>query len=276
MSIAAVIQMVSGDDIERNLASAGDLLNEAAACRAEIAVLPENFAVFNTSQMIAEGAREAEDSGRIRSLLSSKAVELGIWIVAGTVPSSVRPDGSFISSRIRSACRVYNSSGTEISRYDKIHLFDAQVGDSHGIYRESDEIEHGEDITAADTPAGRMGLAVCYDLRFPELFSALRSKGAEVIAVPSAFTKITGDAHWEILVRARAIETQTWLLAPNQGGVHSAGKETSGNSMIVDPWGRVVKSIKSGEGVITAEIDLKQLNEIRSAMPVQMHKKISL
>jgi nitrilase len=276
MSIAAVIQMVSGDDIEGNLASAGDLLNEAAGRNAEIAVLPENFAVFNTGQMISEGACEVESSGRIRSFLSRKAADLGIWIVGGTIPSAVRPDGTFIKSRVRSVCRIYNSSGIEISRYDKIHLFDAQVGDSHGIYRESDELEHGEDIIVADTPAGPMGLAVCYDLRFPELFSALRSRGAEVIAIPSAFTKKTGDAHWEILVRARAIETQTWLLAPNQGGVNSDKKETSGNSMIVDPWGRVVKSIKRGEGVITAEIDLKELGEIRSAMPVNEHKKISL
>jgi len=276
MSIAAVIQMVSGDDIEKNLASAGDLLNEAAGRKAEIAVLPENFAVFNTEQMIAEGACEAESSGRIRSFLSRKAADLGIWIAGGTIPSSLRPDGSLISNRIRSACRVYNSSGIETARYDKIHLFDAQVGDSHGIYRESDEIEHGEDIIVVDTPAGRMGLTVCYDLRFPELFSCLRSQGAEVIAIPSAFTKKTGDAHWEILVRARAIETQTWILASNQGGVNSPKKETSGNSMIVDPWGGVVESIKSGEGVITAEIDLGELAHIRTAMPVVMHKKIPL
>ena len=276
MSIAAVIQMVSGDDIEKNLASAGDLLNEAAGRKAEIAVLPENFAVFNTGQMISEGACEAESSGRIRSFLSRKAADLGIWIVGGTIPSSARPDGTFIKSRVRSVCRIYNSSGIEISRYDKIHLFDAQVGDSHGIYRESDEMEHGEDIIVIDTPAGRMGLAVCYDLRFPELFSALRNEGAEVIAIPSAFTKKTGDAHWEILIRARAIETQTWVLGSNQGGVHSAKKETSGNSMIVDPWGRVVNCIKRGEGVITAEIDLKELESVRSAMPVKMHNRISL
>lgn len=276
MSIAAVIQMVSGDDIEKNLASAGDLLNEAAGRKAEIAVLPENFAVFNTGQMIAEGACEAESSGRIRSFLSRRASELGMWIVGGTIPTAVRPDGTLVNNRIRSACILYNSRGIETARYDKIHLFDAAVGDSHGIYRESDEIEHGDDIAVVDTPAGRMGLAVCYDLRFPELFSALRSHGAEVIAIPSAFTKKTGDAHWEILVRARAIETQTWVLGSNQGGVHSAKKETSGNSMIVDPWGRVVNSIKRGEGVITAEIDLELLAHIRSDMPVAMHKKIPL
>lgn len=276
MGIAAVIQMVSCDDVDKNLVSAGDLLNEAAGLKAELAVLPENFAVFNMGDMAAEGAQEAEVSGRIRSFLSRKASELGIWIVAGTVPSAVRPDGSFISSRIRSACRVYNSDGIETARYDKIHLFDAQVGDAHGVYRESDEIENGEDIIVTDTPVGRLGLAVCYDLRFPELFSTLRLQGAELISLPSAFTKKTGDAHWEILVRARAIETQSWILAANQGGRHSLDKETSGNSMIVDPWGRVVKSIKKGEGVIAAEIDLKELNDIRTAMPVAKHKKIPL
>ena len=273
MSKAAVIQMVSSYDVDSNLSVAKDLLKYAAAEKASLAVLPENFAVLSAKQMIDEGAREAEASGRIRSFLADIAAELNIWIVAGTVPSAARPDGTLINGKVRSACRVYTDSGEEKTRYDKIHLFDADIGDSHGAYRESDEIEHGDEAVIVETPLGLMGLAVCYDLRFPELFSIIRSKGATVISIPSAFTKITGQAHWEVLSRARAIETQSWVLAANQGGRHSAKKETSGDSMIVDPWGRVIKRIKSGEGVITAEIDENETDKIRRAMPLLQHKR---
>lgn len=273
MSIAAVIQMVSTYDIDSNLSSAKDLLKHAAEKNASLAVLPENFAVFSAKQMIDEGAGEAEASGRIRSFLAHIAAELNMWIVAGTVPCAARPDGTIINGKIRSACRVYDNSGNEKARYDKIHLFDADIGDTHGAYRESDEIEHGDNAVIVETPLGLMGLAVCYDLRFPELFSIIRSKGASVISIPSAFTKITGQAHWEVLVRARAIETQCWVLAANQGGRHSAKKETSGDSMIVDPWGRIASRIKSGEGVITAEINLDETEKIRRAMPLLQHKR---
>jgi nitrilase len=273
MSIAAVIQMVSTYDVDSNLSAAKDLLQYAAAEKSCLAVLPENFAVFSAKQMIKMGAEESEASGRIRSFIADIAAELNIWIVAGTVPCAARPDGTIINGKIRSACRVYDSSGNERARYDKIHLFDADIDDSHGAYRESDEIEHGDDAVTIETPLGVMGFAVCYDLRFPELFSIIRSKGATVISIPSAFTKITGQAHWEVLSRARAIETQSWVLAANQGGRHSAKKETSGDSMIVDPWGRVIKRIKSGEGVITAEIDENETEKIRRAMPIMQHKR---
>lgn len=273
MSYASVIQMVSGRNVDENIAAAKDLLYEAAANKSCLAVLPENFAVFSTKQLVEEGMLDIEGTGRIRNFLKKTASDLNMWIVAGTVPSSVRPDSTVIHGKVRSACRIYNNAGEEIIRYDKIHLFDADVADLQGVYRESDEIEHGDEIAVADTPVGRMGLAVCYDLRFPELFSLLRKKEAQIISIPSAFTKKTGDAHWEVLVRARAIETQTWILAANQGGVHSSSRETSGNSMIVDPWGRVIKNLKKGEGVITADIDLQELELVRRNMPLMKHKR---
>lgn len=273
MSYTSVIQMVSGKNVDENLAAAKDLLYEAAANKSCLAVLPENFALFNTKQLIEEGLREKESTGRIRSFLKKTASDLNMWIVGGTVPSAQRPDSTVIHNRVRSACRIYNNAGEEVSRYDKIHLFDADVEDLQGAYRESDEFEHGDRAVLVDTPAGRMGLAVCYDLRFPELFFILRKEGAEVISIPSAFTKKTGDAHWEVLVRARAIETQSWVLAANQGGGHSSINETSGNSMIVDPWGRVVKKLKTGEGVITADVDLHEVNFVRQSMPLIMHQR---
>ncbi len=270
----AVVQMVSGMDIQKNLETAGHWIEEAARQGAELVVLPENFAVFSVKQMVQSGIDEKDQDGPIRTFLSKTAKSLGIWIAGGTVPCITRPDGSDIQNRVRSVCRLYDSEGQEAARYDKIHLFDADVNDSQSTYRESNEIEHGGDVVVVDTPFGKIGIAVCYDLRFGELFIKMEKSGAEIIVLPAAFTKETGDAHWEPLVRARAIETQTWLLASNQGGQHTSKRATSGSSMIVDPWGKIVNRIYTGEGVILGEINMDHLKKCRSSIPVQQHRRL--
>lgn len=270
----AAIQMVSTHDIAANLREAGRLLAEAAAAGAGMAVLPENFAVLATRQMIGCGRREADPDNLIRHFLAEQSAKLGIWIVGGSLPIASRPDGSTVKDRVRACCLVYNDRGEEVARYDKIHLFDAMVEDAHGQYRESDTFEPGEEVVVIDTPAGRLGLAICYDLRFPELFRKLREQGAEWVSLPSAFTWNTGDAHWHALLRARAIENQVWVVAAGQGGQNSERRHTYGHSMIVDPWGRVLSEIDEGPGVVTAELDPERLRDIRTRMPVWEHRRL--
>ncbi|PHQ26840.1 carbon-nitrogen hydrolase [Marinobacter guineae] len=273
-SRVAAIQMVSSHDIQANLAEAERLLAEAAGQGAEVAVLPENFAVLATSQMVDCGRREAGPDPVIRAFLAHQARKLGIWIVGGSMPLAQRPDGSDIESRVRASCLVFDDQGTEVARYDKIHLFDAMVEDAHGQYRESDTFEPGEQVVTVDTPAGKLGLAICYDLRFPELFRALREREADWVCLPSAFTWQTGDAHWHPLIRARAIENQVWVVAAGQGGRNSERRRTYGHSLICDPWGRVVTEIGEGPGVVAAELDTDQLSNLRTRMPVWEHRRL--
>ena len=270
----AAIQMVSTHDITENLNEAGRLLAQAAREGARVAVLPENFAVLSTRQMIECGQREAGSEPRIRGFLAEQAAALGIWIVGGSLPMATRPDGTVISERVRASCIVFDDQGNEVSRYDKIHLFDAMVEDAQGQYRESDTFEPGSDLVVLDTPVGKLGLAICYDLRFPELFRRLREKEAEWVTLPSAFTWNTGDAHWHALLRARAIENQLWMVAPGQGGQNSERRRTYGHSLIVDPWGKVVSELDEGPGVVTGDLDAKLLTEIRARMPVWQHRKL--
>ncbi len=269
-----VVQMVSTGDIDANLAQADTLLEQAAAGGARIVVFPENFAVLATRQMQEQGQTEAGTEPRIRQWLSERARDHNLWIVGGSLPLATRPDGSAIDDRVRATCLVYDNEGREVARYDKIHLFDAQVDDAHGSYRESDTFEPGEDIVTIDTPAGKLGLAICYDLRFPELFRKLREQGAEWITLPSAFTYQTGEAHWHPLVRARAIENQLWLAAPGQGGWNSSRRRTWGHSMIVDPWGTVVDELPEGPGVVFADLDRDKLRHVRESMPVWSHRRL--
>lgn len=270
----AAIQMVSGHDIEANLAEAEKLLTEAAAEGASVAVLPENFAVLATSQMIDCGRREAGPEPVIRSFLAKQARKLGIWIVGGSMPVAKRSDGSEIGDRVRATCLVFDDQGKEVARYDKIHLFDAVVEDAHGQYRESDTFEPGEQVVTVDTPAGKLGLAICYDLRFPELFRLLREQEVDWICLPSAFTWQTGDAHWYPLIRARAIENQVWVVAPGQGGQNSERRRTYGHSLICDPWGRVVAEMGEGPGLVAAELDSEQVANLRKRMPVWEHRRL--
>lgn len=271
----AAIQMVSTHDIDANLREAGRLLTEAARAGARVAVLPENFAVLATSQMVACGLQEASDAPVIRQFLADQARRLGIWIVGGSLPMATRPDGSAIDGRVRATAMVYDDQGKEVGRYDKIHLFDAMVEDAHGQYRESDTFEPGEDVVTIDTPVGRLGMAICYDLRFPELFRALREKEADWVCLPSAFTWQTGDAHWHALIRARAIENQFWVVAAGQGGQNSERRRTYGHSLICDPWGKVVSEItEEGPGVVTAALDADHLANVRTRMPVWDHRRL--
>ena len=274
-SVAAV-QMVSGFEVEPNLVKARELLEEAASRGVSVAVLPENFAAFQSRHLLEIGRAETgAGEGSIQAFLEREARRLGLWIVAGSIPMATRPDGSPVDDgRVRASCLVINAEGEQVARYDKIHLFDAEVGDSHGRYRESAVFEPGNTVVSVDTPAGRLGLSICYDLRFPELYRRLREEGAEWVVVPSAFTFRTGEAHWEALLRARAIENQFWICAPNQGGQHDERRRTWGHSMIVDPWGGVVTELEEGPGVVDAQLDAQMLANTRSAIPVWDHRRL--
>lgn len=271
MTRVAVIQMVSQSDVAANLASARALLAQAAAGGARLAVLPENFAAMGRRDQTLLAAAEARGEGPLLPWLRAAARDLGLWIVAGTLP--LLPPGQQGGKPCASSLLV-DDEGRIAARYDKLHLFDAEVADSRGHYRESDDFAHGERIVVADTPVGRLGLTVCYDLRFAELYVALRAAGAELISAPSAFTAATGAAHWEVLVRARAIETQCYLLAANQGGLHPGPRETYGHSLIVDPWGLPLACRASGEAVLLADLDRSQQAAIRQRMPVDAHRRL--
>lgn len=266
----AALQMVSGADLETNLATAARLIERAAGDGARLAVLPETFALFLGSAQRELGAREADRKlARVRPFLAEQAARHHIWLVGGTLPLTEADD-----PRPRAACLVLDDSGSEVARYDKVHLFDVEVGDKQGRYCESDTFCPGAPhAVVVSTPVGQLGLAVCYDLRFAELFTRLRMHGAELIAVPSAFTRQTGLAHWLPLLRARAIETQCWLIGANQGGQHTSKRATSGGSVIVDGWGTVRAEVGFGEAVLTADIDLPQLQRWRASMPVMSHRR---
>lgn len=268
----AAIQLCSGNDLERNWIEVQQRLREAAAAGAQLAVLPENFVIFEATQYRQVATRLPELLERLGAL----ARELDLWIVAGTLPAAIRRDGEAVADgRVRSACFVIDSDGEVVARYDKMHLFDVDVADAHGSYRESATFEPGHDVICVDTPVGRLGLAVCYDLRFPELFRALAEQGAELITVPAAFTYVTGAAHWQVLLRARAIENQVYVIGAAQGGEHSATRRTYGHSQIIDPWGRVLSEREvDGPGVITALRDADEQASLQKRMPVRKHRRI--
>ena len=272
----AAIQMISGEDVEKNLGEAELLVKRAAEDGARLAVLPENFAVFDTRQLFESGCREQAEK-YISSFVASLAREHKLWVVAGTIPRRDRISGGAVQEgRVRAACLVVNELGEEVARYDKIHLFDVEVGDAQGQYRESDSVEPGDRVVVVDTPVGKLGLSVCYDLRFPELFTLLCQQGAEIVTVPSAFTWDTGRAHWDILLRARAIENLCYVVGANQGGQNTPKRRTWGHSSIIDPWGTVMASIEEGPGVVSAEIDLERQRQVRERMPVLAHKKFTV
>jgi len=265
----AAVQMVSGAEVERNLEAAARGIGRAAAAGAKLVVLPEAFALFISNEQHLLGAREAGPGARVRPFLAEQAACHGVWLVGGTLPLLEPGAGG----RPRAACLVYDDGGREVARYDKMHLFDVDVGDRQGSYRESDTFCPGVAAATVATPFGVLGLSVCYDLRFPELYQWLRAQGAELIAVPSAFTRRTGLAHWLPLLRARAIETQCYLIGANQGGEHNAKRSTSGGSAIIDGWGKVLAEAPFGEACIVAEVDRERLRAERLAMPVAQHRR---
>lgn len=267
---SAVIQMISQDDIAANLARARVLLEQAASQGARLAVLPENFAAMGRRDSAAIGLAEARGEGPILPWLKQTARDLSLWIVAGTLPL---PPVDRPEAKAHACSLLVDEHGELVARYDKLHLFDVDVADNRGRYRESDDYAHGAQVVVADTPVGKLGLSVCYDLRFPELYSALREAGAELISAPAAFTTVTGAAHWEVLIRARAIETQCYVLAAAQGGVHPGPRETHGHAAIVDPWGRILAEQARGEAVLLTTRDSAEQASIRARMPVTLHRR---
>ncbi|VAW99515.1 FIG003879: Uncharacterized subgroup of the nitrilase superfamily [hydrothermal vent metagenome] len=269
MSKVAAIQMASGPNVNANLIEATRLITMAADAGAELVVLPENFAIMGLSEFDKVKIREADGQGAIQDFLNEQAAKHGVWLVGGTIPLAAHD-----ADKVRSACLLIDGQGQRVARYDKIHLFDVALPDNGECYVESETIEEGDQVVVVDTPFGRLGLAICYDLRFPELFRQMASQGVEFIAIPSAFTAITGAAHWEPLVRARAIENLCYVIAAGQGGYHVNGHETYGDSMIVDPWGRVLDRLPSGSGFVLAELDMGNLESTRRNFPVLEHRRM--
>jgi len=261
----AAIQMASGPNVPANLSEAERLIDMAAAQGAKLVVLPEYFAIMGVKESDKVAVREAEGKGPIQKFLGQMAKKHKIWLVGGSVP--LQADDP---RKVRNSCLVYDDKGKLAARYDKIHLFGLDLGNER--YREEETIEAGDRVVVVETPFGRIGLSVCYDLRFPELYRAMGN--VDLIVVPAAFTETTGKAHWEILVRARAIENQAYVIASAQGGYHLSGRETHGNSMIVDPWGVVLDRLPRGSGVVLASINPAYQASLRKSLPALAHRTL--
>ena len=261
----AGVQMASGPNVAANLNEAGRLIGMAVERGARLVALPEYFAIMGMQDQDKVKVREEEGHGPIQQFLAGTAREHGIWLVGGSVPlASANPD------KVRNSCLVYDDRGRQIARYDKIHLFGFEMGKEH--YSEERTIEPGCEVKVIDSPFGRIGLSICYDLRFPELYRAMQD--VDIILIPSAFTETTGRAHWEALIRARAIENLAYVLAPAQGGYHVNGRETHGDSMIVDPWGVVLDRLPRGSGVVVAGINPDYMKRLRQSLPALTHRTI--
>ena len=262
--------MASSPNLGANLLEVERLVAEAADNGAGLVVLPENFAFIGEKNTAQLELKEQYGDGPLQNFLAQLADRYSIWLVGGTIPLATQNP-----KKLRAACLVYNDQGERVARYDKIHLFDVHIVESGERYTESAVIEPGNEIVVLDTPFGKLGLAVCYDLRFPELFRKLVHQEAEIFVLPSAFTAITGQAHWESLLRARAIENFCYMVAAAQGGYHKSGRETHGHSMIVSPWGAIMGELQKGAGSVTKELDLEYLRTLRRNFPSLDHRKIS-
>ena len=263
------VQMATGPNVNANLFEAERLIKEAAQNGAGLVVLPENFAFMGKRGEDQLPLREDTAGGPLQAFLSRVAKQNGVWLVGGTIPMLAHDRG-----RVRAACLVFNDQGQPVARYDKIHLFDVSLPGVDERYHESATIESGEGVLVIDSPFGRLGIAVCYDLRFPELFRRMLDDGMEMLAVPSSFTAITGKAHWETLVRARAIENLAYVVAAAQGGFHLNGRETHGHSMVVDPWGTVLAQVPRGPGVICCPVDREFQGSVRRNFPTIDHRRL--
>ncbi len=261
----AAIQMASGPNVAGNISEARRLIANAAEKGARLVVLPEFFAIMGMTELDKLKVAEPVGSGPIQQFLSDTARQHKIWLVGGSIPLVANtPD------KVMNSCLVFDEHGVQVARYDKIHLFNLELGNEN--YNEAKTIEAGNQVVVVDSPFGRIGLAICYDLRFPELFRAM--KNIDIIVLPSAFTETTGRMHWEVLVRARAIENLAYVIAPAQGGYHVNGRETHGNSMIVDPWGRVLDRLPRGSGVVMGEINPSYQTSLRSSLPALAHRTL--
>jgi predicted amidohydrolase len=270
MKIAA-LQMVSGMRLDANLAAARALLEEAADAGAELAVLPEYFCLLGARDTDKLAIQEPFGAGPIQDFLARAAADLGLWLVGGTLPISVAGD----AERVRNTALVFDPAGACVARYDKIHLFRFDNGSER--FDEARVLERGSapvlfTLAARDGRAWRVGLSVCYDLRFPELYRAYAAQGADLLLVPSAFTHTTGQAHWATLLRARAIENLAYVLAPAQGGLHENGRRTWGHSMLVDPWGSVIDERAEGAGCVLGSLDAARLAQARQQLPALEHR----
>lgn len=262
----AAIQMASGPNVEGNLNEARRHIAKAVEQGAKLVVLPEFFAIMGMEAQDTVKAREQAGQGNIQQFLSETARKHKIWLVGGSIPLAANsPD------KVRNSCLVYDENGAQVARYDKIHLFNLTLGNE--AYNEAQTIEAGDQVVVVDSPFGRIGLAVCYDLRFPELFRAM--KNVDIIVLPAAFTATTGKMHWEPLVRARAIENLSYVIAAAQGGYHVNGRETHGHSMIVDPWGRIMDELQRGSGVVIADVNPGYLASLRKSLPALTHRTLS-
>jgi len=266
---AAAIQMATGPNVSANLLTAEQLVEEAVNDNAGLIVLPENFAYMGKAESDVLAIKEEQGDGPLQNFLSQLASKHGIWIVGGTVPIESNDQSKVFASSL-----VFNDRGEQVARYDKIHLFDVHLVEADEQYSESSTIEPGSETCVIDTPFGKLGLAICYDLRFPELFRNLIDQGVQIIALPASFTAITGKAHWETLVRARAIENLSYVIAAAQGGFHLSGRETYGHTMIVDPWGSVLAQVPRGPGSVSVKIDIDFLTNTRRNFPCIDHRKL--
>jgi nitrilase len=259
----ALVQMVSTPSVAENLDAAGKLIAQAAGQGAKLVALPEYFCILGARDTDKVAARERDGSGPIQEFLSGTAKRLGVWIVGGSVPLECADP-----RKVRNSCLVYDSAGRRIARYDKIHLFGLELEAER--FDEARTIESGVAPCAIESPFGRIALSVCYDVRFPELYRSLAPM--DLILVPSAFTATTGSAHWETLLRARAIENLAWVLAPAQGGKHANGRRTHGHSMVVDPWGKIIAERATGEGIVVADVDPALQATLRKSLPALAHR----
>jgi deaminated glutathione amidase len=271
MGKVAAIQMTSSHVVQDNLAAAGELLREAKDLGADIACLPENFSFIGLKDADKLQVAEADGEGPVQEFLRETARRLRLWILGGT--TVIKGDSP---SRVANASLLIDEDGKRVARYDKIHLFDVAIPGRDEQYLESKHVTPGHDVVTADTPVGKLGLSVCYDMRFPELYRDLVSRGAEWLVMPAAFTVPTGRAHWETLLRARAIENLCHVVAPAQTGTHSSGRETYGDTLIVDYWGQVLSRLARGTGVITADIDLVKQAETRTRFPALDNRRLGL
>ena len=271
MGKVAAIQMTSGHVVEDNLAAAAELLREAKDLGADIACLPENFSFLGLKDVDKLKVAEADGEGPIQHFLRDTARRLGLWILGGT--TVIKGDSA---ARVANASLLIDADGKRVARYDKIHLFDVAIPGRDEKYLESTHVMPGREAVIADTPVGKLGLSVCYDMRFPELYRDLVARGAEWLAMPAAFTVPTGRAHWETLLRARAIENLCYVVAPAQSGTHTSGRETYGDTLIADYWGQVLSRLAKGSGVITADIDLAKQAETRARFPALDNRRLGL
>jgi deaminated glutathione amidase len=262
----AAIQMASGPNVGANLSEAERLIGMAVAQGAKLVVLPEFFAIMGSKESDKIAVRETEGKGPIQKFMSHMAKQHKIWLI-GSLPLEANA-----TDKVRNACLVYDDKGKLAARYDKIHLFGLDLGNER--YREEETIEPGDKVVVVETPFGRIGLSICYDLRFPELYRAMGD--VDLIVIPSAFTETTGKAHWEILVRARAVENLAYVVAAAQGGYHLSGRETHGNSMIVDPWGVVLDRLPRGSGVVIAGINPNYQASLRKSLPALTHRTLGI